>query len=124
MGPAQAERLLHHQPRMPNPAAFLDLDLRGNTLFQCFQMADDADHLAAGVERVECGEGDLQGITVQRAGIENITRDQHRVHRMRIDLDQQLVDQGLVLRLAALAHEVLAQMPVGGVEDAHGGVVR
>ena len=38
---------------------------------------------------------------------------------MRIDLDQQPVDQGLVLRLAALAHEVLAQVPVGGVEDAH-----
>ena len=41
---------LHHQPRMPNPAALLNPDLRGNALFQRLYMADDADHLAAGVQ--------------------------------------------------------------------------
>ena len=40
---------------MPNPSAFLNPDLRRKAFFQAFHMADDADHLAAGVQGVEGG---------------------------------------------------------------------
>ena len=38
---------------------------------------------------------------------------------MDLNLLQQPVDQRLMLVLAALAHEMLAQMPVGGVKKTH-----
>jgi hypothetical protein len=39
---------------------------------------------------------------------------------MFFNLKEQPFDQRLMLRLAALAHEVLAKVPVCGVKDAHG----
>ena len=42
---------------MANPAALVHADLGGDAFFQAFDVADDADHLAAGVEGVERGEG-------------------------------------------------------------------
>ena len=61
----------------------------------------------------------LAGVTGRCAGIENIAGDQHGIHRVFIHLCQQPVDQRLMLGLPALAHEMLAEMPVGGVKDAH-----
>ena len=37
---------------MPHTAAILHPNLRGNTLLQALHLADDADHLAAGVQGV------------------------------------------------------------------------
>jgi len=37
-------------------------------------------------------------------------------------LSEQPADQRLVLGLPAFTHEMLAEVPVGGVEEAHAGV--
>ena len=52
---------------MPDAAAFVYLDLCRDALFEPFDMADDADHFAAGVQRVEGVEGDVQRIAVECA---------------------------------------------------------
>ena len=57
------------------------------------------------------------------AGVEHIAGNQHGVDLMGLYLLQQPVNQCLMLGLAALAHEVLAQMPVGGVEKTHAAMV-
>jgi len=44
------------------PPAILHSDLRGDALFQLFHVADDANHLAAGVEWVQRGERDHQRV--------------------------------------------------------------
>jgi phage tail sheath gpL-like len=58
-------------------------------------------------------------ITGRRAGVENVTGQQYRIHRLLLHLLQQPVDQRLMLGLAAAAHEMLAQMPVRSVKNAH-----
>lgn len=58
---------LNPQPRIPNPAAFLNPNLRRNTLLHAFHVADDADHLAACVEGVEGVEGDFKGVGIEGA---------------------------------------------------------
>ena len=66
---------------MPHAAALLHADLGGDAVLQTFDVADDADHLAAGiqgVERVECH--------VQRFGVE----------RSEAFVEEQRVDGGLV----------------------------
>ena len=45
--------------------------------------------------------------------------DQNGVHRLLVHLDEQPVDQRLMFGLTALAHEMLAKMPVGGMENPH-----
>ncbi|MNS70182.1 hypothetical protein D3C72_1035230 [compost metagenome] len=61
----------------------------------------------------------LAGIAGRCAGVEDIAGNQHGIHPMGTDLRHQPVNQRPVFGLAALAHEMLAQVPVGGVEDAH-----
>ena len=58
---------LNHHARIPDAAALFDPDLCGNALFQAFDVADDANHLAAGVQRVERIERDFQRVAVERA---------------------------------------------------------
>ena len=55
---------------------------------------------------------ELAGIAGGRPGVENIAGNEDGIHRMRFNLKQQPVDQGLMLCLAAFAHEVLAEVPV------------
>ena len=62
----------------------------------------------------------LAGVGGGRAGVEQVAGDQHRVDLLRHHLRQQPVDQRLMLGLPGLAHEMLAEVPVGGVEKAHG----
>lgn len=57
------------------------------------------------------------------SGVEDVASDQHGIHGMGLDLGEQPVDQGLMLGLTAAAHEVLAQMPVGGMEKTHAAMV-
>ncbi len=52
---------------MSDPAAFIYANLGGNAFFQAFYVADDTDHFAAGVERVQGAEGDFQGVAVEGA---------------------------------------------------------
>ncbi len=61
------------------------------------------------------------GVAGRGAGVKNITSNQHGIHRMCLDLLQHPVDQDSMLALAAVVHEVLAKVPVRGVEDAHTG---
>ena len=61
----------------------------------------------------------LAGIAGWRAGVENVAGNQHRIHRVFHDLREQPVDQRLMFSLAALAHEMLTQVPVGSVKNAH-----
>lgn len=61
----------------------------------------------------------LAGVAGRGAGIEDVTGDQHGIHRPGFHLFEQPGDQRLMLGLPALAHKVLAKVPVGGVEDAH-----
>ncbi|MCY1510998.1 TRAP transporter solute receptor, TAXI family [compost metagenome] len=61
----------------------------------------------------------LAGITGRRAGVEHVAGDQHHIHLAFAHLLDQPAAEGLVLGLPGLAHEVLAQVPVGCVEDAH-----
>lgn len=56
-----------HQLGVANSRGFFDSDLRWNALLECFHMADDADHFAAGVQRIECGQRHFQRVAVQRA---------------------------------------------------------
>ena len=65
-------------------------------------------------------------VVVQRArvagrggGVKNIADHQHGIHLVLCHFGEQPLDQRRVLGLAALAHEVLAQVPVGGVKKAH-----
>ena len=58
---------LNPQLRIPNPAALFHPNLRRDTFLHAFDVADDADHLAAGVEGVEGVEGDFQGVGVEGA---------------------------------------------------------
>ena len=58
---------LNPQLRIPNPATFFHANLRGNAFLHAFDVADDADHLAAGVEGIEGVEGDFQGVGVEGA---------------------------------------------------------
>ena len=53
------------QSRMPDAAALVHFDLRRDAFFEPFNMADNTDHLAAGVQRVERIEGDVQRVTVK-----------------------------------------------------------
>ncbi|MNT74669.1 hypothetical protein D3C72_2135080 [compost metagenome] len=62
----------------------------------------------------------LAGIAGRRTGVEDIAGDQQRIDLMHAHLLDQPGAERLVLGLAGLAHEVLAEVPVGGVEDAHG----
>jgi hypothetical protein len=64
----------------------------------------------------------LARIAGRRAGVEHVAGDQQHVHRMRPHLFQQPGAERLMLSLAGLAHEVLAQVPVGGVQKAHSGI--
>lgn len=50
---------------MPDAAAFFDSDLRGDTFLETFNVADDANHLAAGVQSVEC----IERNHLQRIGV-------------------------------------------------------
>ena len=52
---------------MPNAATFFYPDLRRNTLFHRLDMADDANHLATGVERIEGGQRNFQRVAIERA---------------------------------------------------------
>ena len=52
---------------MPNPAALFNADLRWDAFLHTFDVADDADHLAAGVQGVEGVQGDVQGVGVEGA---------------------------------------------------------
>ena len=61
----------------------------------------------------------LTGITGRRASVENIAGHQHGIHRMRLHLLNEPSKKRLMLGLASLAHKVLAQMPVGAVQNAH-----
>ena len=62
----------------------------------------------------------LTGVAGGSAGIKNVTGHHYRIHRVRIDLDDEPVDKCLMLVLTALANEVLAEMPIRCVENAHG----
>ena len=59
------------------------------------------------------------GVAGGRAGVEDVTGDQHGIHRVLLYLFEQPVNQQRVLALAAVVHEVLAQVPVRGVKNAH-----
>jgi hypothetical protein len=61
----------------------------------------------------------LAGVAGRRAGIEDVAGNQHRVDLMFRHLFEQPGYQRLMLGLPAFAHEMLAEMPVGGVEEAH-----
>ena len=61
----------------------------------------------------------LAGVAGRSAGVEDIASDQHGIHRLGFYLFKHPGDQRLMLGLPALAHEVLAKVPVGGMEDAH-----
>ena len=63
----------------------------------------------------------LAGVAGRGAGVEDVAGDQHGIHRLGFHLFEQPGDQRLMLGLPALAHEVLAKVPVGGVEDTHWG---
>ena len=52
---------------MPDAAALVHADLGGDAFLEAFDVADDADHLAAGVEGVERGEGGFEGVAVEGA---------------------------------------------------------
>lgn len=58
---------LDHQPRMAYAAAFFHSNLGGDAFLQRFDVADDADHLATGVQRIQCGQRHFQRVAVQRA---------------------------------------------------------
>ena len=64
----------------------------------------------------------LAGITGRRAGVEDIPSHQHGIHLLRLHLLDQPGEKRLVLGLAGLAHKVLAKVPVGAVQNAHGAV--
>ena len=63
----------------------------------------------------------LAGVRRRRARVENVTCDEHGIDGLGDHGIEQPVDQGLMLGLACLAHEMLTEMPVGGVKEAHGG---
>ena len=52
---------------MADATPFFNPDLRCDAFFHAFDVADNADHLAAGVERIEGIEGDFQSVAIQRA---------------------------------------------------------
>ena len=52
---------------MADAAALIDLDLRRNAFLQAFDMTDDADHLAAGVEGIKRGQCNFQCVGIKRA---------------------------------------------------------
>ena len=63
---------------MPNPAALFNANLRRDAFLHAFYVADDADHLAAGVQCVEGVERDVQRVGVE--GAEAFVEEQ-RVNR-------------------------------------------
>ena len=58
---------LNNNPRIPNPTALFNPNLCRDAFLHAFNVTDHADHLAAGVERVEGIQGDVQGIGVEGA---------------------------------------------------------
>lgn len=52
---------------MADTAVLAHFDLHRNALFQAGDVADDADALAAGVETVQGGEGQVETVGVERA---------------------------------------------------------
>ena len=61
----------------------------------------------------------LTGVAGRRAGVEDIAGNQHGIHLMRAHLLDQPGAEGLMLGLAGLTHKVLAQVPVGCMQNAH-----
>ena len=55
------------KPRVADAATLVDADLRRDSFFQAVHVADDADHLAAGIECIECGKGGFQRIAIHLA---------------------------------------------------------
>ena len=66
---------------MPNPVPLFNPNLRRDAFFHAFDVADDADHLAAGVQGIEGVQGDVQRVGVE--GAEAI-------------VEEQRIDRGLV----------------------------
>ena len=59
------------------------------------------------------------GVARRRAGIKNIASDDNGIHLVFLRARQQPVEKGGVFVRAAFAIEVLAEVPVGGMKDAH-----
>ena len=63
---------------------------------------------------------EFAGVRGRGPGVKDIAGDDHCIDLLLGASAQQPVDQRLVFGLTAFAHEMLAQMPVGGVQQAHG----
>jgi hypothetical protein len=101
------------QPDKPAGAAFFQ---RGHRVV----IATQQDQLALGIMQAHHQlVVQFPRITGRRTGVENVTGQQYRIHRLLLHLLQQPVDQRLMLGLPATAHEMLAQMPVRSVKNAH-----
>ena len=66
----------------------------------------------------------LARVAWRRTGIEDVARDDNRVYALRLGGGQQPAQKGIVFGRAALAVEVLAEVPVRGMDNAHSDSVR
>jgi len=61
----------------------------------------------------------LARVARRRAGIEDVAGYQDRVDAMDLRLLDEPRDQLFMFRLPGMSKEILAEMPVGGVQDSH-----
>ena len=109
---------------MPNPAALFNANLRWDAFLHAFDVADDADHLAAGVQRVEGVQGDVQRVGVDGAEAfveeERVDRGLVAEQIRQRQADQEIFASGeraLAIRSGVGADEIRTTKPIEPVSS-------